>query len=447
MKIQNVIHIVENVLFEISRHGSESATHMSDEDYQEVRQFLNVLVNIIKTESDNKDMSLKELNSSLQLIRNNSAKQYIFGKSKSIKRSSTQSSYRKDDEERISSFAGPEEKEFSVSSQRAEDTVHVAKALDKMGYVKLDFASETFNIIDTPALARIRNMVQVGFDRAKLSTVSQALERFDDLRHLYAGYAKNRLQPDEDTIHGQSQIKELTPNIMAFLAQVSRKRKGGEKWHEHLDPSNYENRYFRGNTEGYFTYDPHEAADELQRLGLAKQTKSGTYTLDKDSIEKSVREFKRIAETLLSGALLVNPISKTGAPNEKEQKVRQTINFVKQHFSDKIWNNAKKSVYRKMEDVGGSVKQALDFYISSKEQTGLNADSRVSKQLNDVDKTIVGTVIDFATAKLVLRKMLFDARYVLGNPKKNVPNFISTKDVSLAGRVIDKGIHTRKARV
>lgn len=449
MKIQNIFQLVEQTLIEISKYGGESATHMTDKDYEKVRQFLGKIAEKARMETDDPNVTLQNLDSALQLIKNDSAEQYMFGKSASVKKSAARSSDRGDDERRIPAFAGPEEKVQSVSSEKAEITKLAAGVLDEMGYAKKDNVGETFRVINKPAVARIRHIVDIANRKIRdVVTVGQAYQRFDDVKHVYSGEAKNRLQPEEETMSGQAMVKKLTPNIMAFLAQVAKKRKSGEKWHEHLDPSNYEN--VRDKTIGYFTYDPHEAAKELVRLDLATETQSGTYTLNKEAIKKSVKDFKETAESLLSGATFKDPknIDPSKAPSENERKVRQVIDFTKKHFSDRIWDMAQKNVFEVMRNSNDSVANALRFYLASKDEIASNTDSQVTAHQKSVEKTVIGTVIDFATARFILRKMKYDASRVLGTASKNVPkNFVFPKDVAVAGKVYARGEHRTKSRV
>lgn len=448
MKIQNIFQLVEQTLIEISKYGGESATHMTDRDYQRARQFLGKVVEKIRMESDTDSMLLKNLDAALQSIRNKSAKNYMFNKSASIKKSSAISGDRGDDEKRIPAFAGAEKKVQSVDPKQAEDIKLVADALAEMNYAIKDSKTQTFRVTNEPAVARIRDIVRTGFDSGKMSTVDQAYQRFDDLKHIYSGQSIERLQPEEETMSGQAMVKKLTPNVMAFLAQVAKKRKSGEKWHEHLDPNNYEN--VRDKTIGYFTYDPHEAAKELVRLDLATETQSGTYTLNKEAIKKSVKDFKETAESLLSGATFKDPknIDPSKAPSENERKVRQVIDFTKKHFSDRIWDMAQKNVFEVMRNSNDSVANALRFYLASKDEIASNTDSQVTAHQKSVEKTVIGTVIDFATARFILRKMKYDASRVLGTASKNVPkNFVFPKDVAVAGKVYARGEHRTKSRV
>jgi len=183
-------------------------------------------------------------------------------------------------------------------------------------------------------------------------------------------------------------------------------------------------------------------------LNLAIKTKSGTYTLNRGGIKKTVKDFKETAESLLSGATLVDPRNKTGSPGENERKVRNVIEFTKKHFSDRVWDMAQKNVFELMRNLDGSVKSALKFYIQTKDEIASNTDTQITAHQRNVERTIIGTVIDFATAKFILRKMLFDASAVLGKPKKNVPkNFVFPKDVALAGRAYSRGDHKSKSRV
>jgi len=445
MKIQNIFQLVEQTLIEISKYGGESATHMTDNDYQRVKQFLGKVLEKIRTESDTNSMHLKNLAAALQSIRNESAEKYMFGISSSIKKSAANSADREDDEKRIPAFSGPEEKWRSIGTRQAENVALVADVLDDMGYANKDYERETFRIIDSPAIARIRDIVRTGFDNG-MSTVDQAYKKFDDLKHIYSGKSEHRLQPEEEQLYDQAAVKEITPNVMSFLAQIIKKRKKGEKWHEHIDPRNYEN--VRDKTIGYFTYDPHEAAEDLIKLNLAIKTKSGTYTLNREGIKKTVKDFIETAESLLSGATLVDPRNKTGAPGENERKVRNVIEFTKKHFSDRVWDMAQKNVFELMRNLDGSVKSALRFYIQTKDEIASNTDTQITRHQRNVERTIIGTVIDFATAKFILRKMLFDASAVLGKPKKNVPkNFVFPKDVALAGRAYSRGDHKSKSRV
>lgn len=445
MKIQTIVNILEAELLEISKLGAASATHMSDEDFKRVEEFLQRMSSKIKTADSNP--TLREVNASLQLLRNKSASDYIFGKTDRIRASDARSSNRGDDESRIPNFAGPGPKTRSVSSDRAEEVVLVARTLDEMGYINIDWKNENISVgSGLGAISRIRNVLQVAVDKLNVGTVDGALARMGDIKHVFSGNAAQRLQPKEDILSGQSMVKKLTPNIMAFLAQVVKQRKRGEQWHEHLDPSNYSS---PSDSTGYFRYDPNQAAEELQSLGLAAKTQAGRYTLNKDAIKSSVKDFREVTTSLLSGATLQDPRNKTGGAGENEQKARQVIEFTKRSFSDRIWDAAQKSVLSMMRQEGDATAKAVEWYLRAKDSVGAeeNPDTRISAGLKRVNKTILGTVIDFATAKFILRKMLFDASAVLGEKKRTPKNFVFPKDVALAGRVFSRGDHKRPARV
>ena len=444
MKIQHVMQLFEDALMEISEYGGKSATSMSDEDYGKVKQFLEILINNLQGSSD-KNLTLRELNSSLQLLRNESAKDYIFGKSSSIKRSQATSSMRGDEEQRISSFAGPEKKVASVSPERANDTEIVALSLEEMGYITIDRDNETLRANNRPAISRIADIMQVALDQGRMNTPQQVYQNFDQVKDLYSRHSEHRIAPREEEFSGAETIKALTPNVMSFLHQVTRKKKSKDRWHEHLDPNNYSR---ASRTASFFQYSPQDAAKTLQQMGMATTTNAGFYTLNKDKILNAVKEFKQIAENLLSGATIQDPRNKTGAPGDNERRARETINFVRRNFSNQTWDIAKKHVFELMRNKNQNTRNALEFYLNNRDAAGSNDDSRVSTQIRNVDKTIIGTVIDFAAAKFIIRKMLFDAYAILGNPKSNVPKtFVNPRDVSLAGTVYARGDHRTKARV
>lgn len=439
MKINQIIRIFESKLLEISTLGGLDATKMSKRDFAEVLKFLRAVEPI--------EATLQKINAALNLIRNESAADYVFGKTSNIRKSAAVSSDRDDEEKRIPAFAGPEEKTSKVSGEQSEITSAVVRILEKMGYVIVDSEREIIDVRDRESISRIRKFLQIAIDKSGVNDPTAAIQKFEQLVQDYQRTSAEKLTPREETIPGGEVVKKITPNILIFLATVSKNYKSKKAWDTYLNPENYS--AVDTKTKGFFEYDPKQAANDLVEMGLAQKTGSG-YMLNREGIKNTVKNFAEIISSNMSGAKIEDPTNKRGvAATAEEKKARDFINFMKTHFSDKAWNNAQKHVFSFMRGTGGSYEKALSWYLGAKDSVTdpNNPDPSMSKGLERVQKTLLGTIIDFATARYLTKKMLFDAKQILGQKPQMPKSFVTSRDISLAGTVYEKGIHKKPARV
>jgi hypothetical protein len=443
MKIEKVINLVETALYEISQSGGTLSTGLTDQDFNELKSFLHLLKDYFGRVNEN--ITLREVNASLNLLRTKDAKDYIFGKSERIKASQAKSRDRGDAEKRSAAFASPESKR-NVSEERAEKTVIVAQVLEEMGYIDIDEQQYKIRFSDLAGISRVRNFLQIAVDKLNISTPSMALQKFDDIKRSYQNISKERMTGDrEEEFEGASIVKQLNPNILIFLSQVAKNHKRKQSWDKYLNPENYQN--VDSKVKGYFEYDPKSAAESLVQMNLAIKGDNG-YLLNKEKIKEVVSATKEKISEMFKGSKVENPVNKTGSPSQSEQQARKFINFMKNSFSDQVWENAQKHVLSYMREMGGTTANALQWYLGAKDSiSNDDNDSGVSAKLEQVNKTLLGTVIDFATAKYIARKMMFDASIILGQNKQRPKSFVNSRDLSLAATAYKTGTHKKPARI
>jgi hypothetical protein len=444
MKIQKVISLVENVLYEISQSGAISSTGLTDEDFNELQNFLR-LVNEYSNKR-NESITLREVNAGLNLLRTRNARDYVFGVSNTMKASHATSGERGDVEKRSAAFAGPDEKR-NVPEERAEKTTMVAQVLDKMGYIDIDEERQKIQFTDPSGLSRVRNFLQITVDQLNINSPSMALKRFDEIKRVYQNLSRKRMAGTggEEEFEGASIVKQITPNILIFLSQVAKNYKRKKSWDTYLNPAQFKE--VDPKVKGYFEYDPRTAAETLVSMGLAVKGENG-YLLNKDKIRQVVSSAREKIYEMMKGSKVENPIHKSGPPSQSEQQARNFINFMRKSFSDQVWENAQKHVFAAMREYGGDAENALQWYLGAKDSVGQDdRESGISEKLSRVDKTVLGTAINLATAKYIAKKMMFDASTVLGQNKQRPSSFVTKKDLAPAASAYRSGTHKKPARV
>ena len=445
MIIEDVLNIFESALYEISKQGAMFATKLTDEDFREILQF----IKSVNEASSSMDIpiGLQTVNASLNLIRTGNAKDYLFGKTDRLKASRATKHDRADDEARISKWAAPE-RDRDVTEARAEQLEAVARGLENMGYINVDEEKERIRITDSDGLARIRNFLQISVDdaRMKRATLDTVINNFDKLIAVYKNKSAEKFADREEPFEGASTAKMLTPNILIFLARVARNYSRKQRWDNYLNPANFAEKDAKAT--GFFEYDPHEAANDLESMGLAQKTDQG-YRLNKEKIEQTVKNFRNIVVPRMKGAKIEAPTDKTGSLSQQEQQAKQFIEFMKTSFSDKVWANAQKHVFTRLREAGGAHEKALEWYLGARDNVTDedNPKSTISAGLEKVNKTFVGTAIQFVTAKFLARRMDYEAARILGDRKKKPDNFITSRDIAPIARAYQKGFHKRPARI
>jgi len=233
-------------------------------------------------------------------------------------------------------------------------------------------------------------------------------------------------------------FKELTPNVLVFIANVSKKFGNKDRWDNQLNPSNYKDSSLTTGMEEF--YNPEKAAHTLVQLGLAKKLDSGNVTLDKKLIKRSVSNMRNTLQPLLKGTLNA-PSAKSGGLDAGETASKNLLTFVEQNVSTDI----KKIANQKLREYIGSMSnetlsKAMATYDNKLSDVSDEGES-VSGNVEKVRRSYLGRAIELVRARLIVRFLDYYASSITGDkPAKKPQSFVTSRDVQMIGRAFTDNV-------
>jgi len=347
-----------------------------------------------------------------------------------------------------------DEKDIRLGDMSLDAIQAIGEALNHAKFATLDWKDPEKSTIDKDATARLLKFSNV--IRSKFKTPKEVSDNFNTAKMMYyqtlGKFAGMVGVDDREKESVKATLKEVTPNVLLFLANIAKKKGRSAAWDTVINPENYGAKDLEY---APISYNPKQAAEELIALGWATKTPAkNMLTLNKEAIFEAVSRFRDQLENLKKGTI-EHPSNVSRNLKSLEQNAKELIQKMDQFSNNEIKRMAEdllvKALQRASQETGDSTYiKAYKFY-QSKLEDAKNSEE-VGSSADKIQKSHLGTIFRFLRARIIARMMYYYASQVLGDRKKwKTPTkdygFLTLKELSMVKTAFTSGQALKRSRI